>query len=110
MAAYVTTDELVAMLGTGADVARAELAALSTCDWIDARTGKPPGGWNDPFLGGVPPRIHQLALNGAMRFYHDPEAPYGIVGDTREIPMYMRSLMTDADALLLGLRSDFGIG
>ena len=54
--------------------------------------------------------IHQLALNGALRFYHDPEAPYGIVGDTRELPMYMRSLMTDSDALLLGYRTDFGIG
>jgi hypothetical protein len=107
--AYVELDELVAILGAGADTARAELAATAASDWIDTRTGKPSGGWADPFLGGVPARVHQLALNGALRFYHDPEAPYGIVGDSRELPMYMRNLMTDADALLLGLRSDFGI-
>jgi hypothetical protein len=107
--AYVDADELVAILGSGADTARAEMAATAASDWIDARTGVDAGAWDDP-TNGIPARIHQLALNGALRFYHDPEAPYGIVGDTRELPMYMRSLMTDADALLLGLRSDFGIG
>jgi hypothetical protein len=107
--AYVTTDELVAILGPGADRARADLAATAASDWIDERTGRSWSG-SDPFAGPVPARVHQLALNGALRFYHDPEAPYGITAGTSDLPMYMRSLMTDADPLLLGLRADFGIG
>ena len=103
---YVTVDELVGILGPGADRARADLAASAISEWIDARTGRQ---FDDPFAGPLPTRIHQLALNGALRFYHDPEAPYGVVGGPADVPMYMRSLMTDADALLLGLRDDFGL-
>jgi hypothetical protein len=44
-----------------------------------------------------------------MRMYHDPEAPYGVIGGPADVPMYMRNLFTDADPLLLGLRSDFGL-
>jgi hypothetical protein len=107
--AYVTVDELTAILGPGADTARAQLAADAVTEWIDTRTGRTFGP-SDPFAGPVPARIHQLALNGALRFYHDPDAPYGVIGGPADVPMYMRSLMTDADALLLGLRTDFGIG
>jgi hypothetical protein len=109
---YVTVDELVAILGPGADRARADTAASAISEWIDTRTGRSFGAGGDPFdplAGAIPARIHQLALNGALRFYHDPEAPYGVIGGPADVPMYMRSLMTDADALLLGLRSDFGI-
>jgi hypothetical protein len=104
---YVTADELAAILGPGADPGRVELAATAVSEWIDARTGRR---FDDPFAGPVPARIHQLALNGALRFYHDPEAPYGVIAASSDVPMYMRGLMTDADPLLLGLRSDFGIG
>jgi hypothetical protein len=107
---YVTVDELVAILGPNADPDRVELAAKAVSDWIDARTGR---AWGDadPFAGPVPDRVHQLALNGAMRLYHGPEAPYGIVGAASDIPMRVGSIMValDADALLLGLRRDFGI-
>jgi hypothetical protein len=106
--AYVTVDELVKILGAGADLDRAQVACDAVTEWIDTRTGRTWGS-SDPFAGPVPARIHQLALNGALRFYHDPEAPYGVIGGPQDMPMYMRSLMTDADALLLGLRSDFGI-
>lgn len=107
--AYVTADELVALLGPGTDPARAQLAADAISQYIEARTGR---SWaaSDPFTGPVPDRIHQLALNGAARIYHDPEAPFGVIHGAQELPMYMRSVFTDADALLLGLRSDFGIG
>ncbi len=101
--AYVTVAELTAILGPGTDAARAQVAADSVSDWIDARTGT-------TFVSPVPARIHQLALNGALRFYHDPEAPYGVIAASSDVPMYMRGLMTDADPLLLGLRTDFGIG
>lgn len=101
--AYVTVAELTAILGPGTDSARAQVAADSVSDWIDARTGT-------TFAAPVPARIHQLALNGALRFYHDPEAPYGVIAASSDVPMYMRGLMTDADPLLLGLRTDFGIG
>jgi hypothetical protein len=103
---YVTTDELVAILGPGADRARADLAGAAVSEWIDARTGRR---FDDPFAGPVPARLHQLALNGALRFYHDPEAPYGVIGGPADVPMYVRNLFTDADPLLLGLRSDFGL-
>ena len=73
---YVTVDELVAILGPGTDTARASLAAAAVSEWIDARTGRR---FDDPFAGGVPARIHQLALNGALPFYHEPEAPYGVI-------------------------------
>ena len=102
---YVSVDEVVAILGTGADAGRAQVAATAASDWIDARTGRTFGD-PDP----VPERVHQLALNGALRFYHDPEAPYGVIAGTTDVPMYMRGLMTDAEPLLLGLRADFGIG
>jgi hypothetical protein len=101
--AYVTVAELTAILGPGTDTARAQAAADSVSDWIDMRTGQ-------AFIAPVPARIHQLALNGALRFYHDPEAPYGVIAASSDVPMYMRGLMTDADPLLLGLRIDFGIG
>lgn len=108
--AYVTAAELVAILGPGADPERAELATVAVSDWIDERTGR---SWGDadPFAGPVPARVHQLALNGAMRLYHGPEAPYGIVGAASDIPMRVGGIMAalDADALLLGLRDDFGI-
>jgi hypothetical protein len=103
---YVTTAELTQLLGAGTDPARAELACSAVSEWIDTRTGRR---WDDPFAGPVPARIHQLALNGAARFYHDPEAPYGVIAASSDVPMYMRGLMTDADVLLLGLRSDFGL-
>ena len=103
--AYVTVDELLKVLGPGADQGRAQLAADAVTEWIDMRTGRR---FSDPFVG-VPARVRQLALNGALRFYHDPDAPYGVVAGTSDVPMYMRSLLTDSDSLLLGLRSDFGI-
>jgi hypothetical protein len=104
---YVTADELVAILGPGADRARCELAADAVSEWIDMRTGRR---FDDPFAGPVPARIHQLALNGATRIYHDPEAPFGVIAASSDVPMYMRALFTDADPLLLGLRADFGLG
>ena len=107
--AYVTAAELVALLGPGTDPARAELACNAISEWIEARTGRSWAG-ADPFAGPMPDRVHQLALNGAARMYHDPEAPFGVIHGAQELPMYMRSLFTDADALLLGLRADFGIG
>lgn len=108
---YVTVDELAAILGPGADLDRAGVAAAAASDWIDARTGRTFGAggsiWSSDTT--VPDRVHELALIAATRFYHDPEAPYGVVGTSADVPMYMRSLMTDSDALLLGLRRDFGI-
>lgn len=103
--AYVTAAELVAILGPGTDLDRAELAAVAISDWIDAKIGL------GPTIDPPPPRVHQLALNGAMRLYHGPEAPYGIVGAASDIPMRVGGIMAalDADALLLGLRHDFGI-
>jgi len=103
MAAYVTVAEITAILGPGTDAARAQMAADAISDWIDARTGT-------TFSPTVPARIHQLALNGALRVYHDPEAPFGVIAASSDVPMYMRNLFTDADPLLLGLRTDFGIG
>jgi hypothetical protein len=107
--AYVTVAELTAILGPGADTARAQLACDAMTEWINVRTGRDFSG-SDPFAGPMPERVHQLALNGAARMYHDPEAPFGVIHGAQELPMYMRSLFTDADALLLGLRTDFGIG
>lgn len=104
---YVTVDELVAILGPGADRARLAVAADAITEFIDRRTGRSWGS-SDPFAGPLPASVHQLALIGALRYYHDPEAPYGVVQGGEGIPMYMRSLMTDADALLLGLHADAG--
>jgi len=101
--AYVTLAEVTAILGPGADAARAQTAIDAVTEWIDSRVGH-------SFSAPVPARVHQLALNGALRFYHDPEAPYGVIAASSDVPMYMRGLMTDADPLLLGLRADFGIG
>jgi hypothetical protein len=107
--AYVDVDELVALLGPGTDTGRAQLACNAMSEWIETRTGRSWGS-SDPYAGPPPERVHQLALNGAARMYHDPEAPFGVIHGANELPMYMRSLFTDADALLLGLRADFGIG
>ena len=85
--AYVTGADLVAILGDGTDAPRADTAAAAACEWVDARPGAP---FPDP----VPARVTQLALNAAMRFNHDPDAPYGVIGGTQDVPMYMRSLMT----------------
>ncbi len=101
--AYVTLAEVTAILGPGADQARAQTAIDAVTEWIDTRTGT-------TFSAPVPARVHQLALNGSLRYYHDPEAPYGVIAASSDVPMYMRGLMTDADSLLLGLRTDFGIG
>jgi len=101
--AYVTLAEVTAILGPGADAARAQTAIDAVTEWIDTRAGA-------PFSAPIPARVHQLALNGSLRFYHDPEAPYGVIAASSDVPMYMRGLMTDADPLLLGLRTDFGIG
>lgn len=100
---YVTADDLIAILGDGADVARATTAAWAACEWVDARLG-------GPVVDPPPARLNQLALNAGLRFYHDPEAPYGVIGGSADVPMYMRSLMTDSEPLLLGLRSGFGLG
>jgi len=96
--AYVTADELVAILGPGADPDRAELAATAVSDWIDERTGRS-WGESDPFAGPVPARVHQLALNGAMRLYHGPEAPYGIVGAASDMASELRRVRTFRDVM-----------
>jgi hypothetical protein len=101
--AYVDAAALVAVLGQGADPDRAATAAAAACEWVDARAGTT---FTDP----VPARITQLALNAGLRFYHDPDAPYGVIGGSADVPMYMKSLMTDSEHLLLGLRSGFGLG
>lgn len=100
---YVTAADIVDLLGSGTDPDRAATSAAAACEWVDARAG-------EPFLDPVPARVTALALNAAVRFYHDPEAPYGILGGSSDVPMYMRTLMTDAEPLLLGLRTGFGIG
>ena len=97
---YVTTDEPVDT-GPGADRAR-RISRRVGLEWIDARTGRR---FDDPRVTGICPRwIHQLALNGAMRMYHDPGASSR--RRPRTFRMYMRSLFTDRPAPLGP--SDFG--
>lgn len=103
MADYVEVAEVVKIAGPGADADRAQVAVTAASDWIDARLGVVDR------LDPVPARVHQLALNAALRFYHDPEAPYGVIAGTGDVPMYMRSIATDLEPLLLGLRVGFGI-
>lgn len=100
--AYCTPDDLVPYLGGALDPTRAGDACDAASDHVTFVCGQD---FTDP----VPAGVKIASVQAAVRFYRDPEAPFGVLGGLGETAAYARQPIPDLDHLLLGYRVSWGI-
>lgn len=99
---YALIADLEPFLGGALDNERAQRALDAATEHIDAVCGQT---FTDP----VPASIEQACVQVAVRYYRDPEAPFGVIQAATEGASYTKNAIPDLDHLLIGHRVSWGV-
>lgn len=94
--------DLEPFLGGALDPARGQRALDAATAHIDAVCGQ-------TFLDPAPAEIAQACVQVAVRYYRDPEAPFGVIQASAEGASYTKNAIPDLDHLLIGHRVSWGV-
>lgn len=100
--AYAEVADLEPYLGGALDAERAQRAIDAAGEHVDGVCGQ-------TFADPVPAAIEQATVQIAVRYYRDPEAPFGVIQAATEGAAYTKNAIPDLDHLLLGHRVEWGI-
>src|SRR5262245_65105049 len=99
--AYITVADLEPYLGGALDPARAQRAIDAASEHVDFLCGQ-------SFTLDVPASIEMATTQVAVRYYRDPEAPFGVLQSAAEASSFTKTAIPDLDVMLLGLRISWG--
>lgn len=99
--------------------AQLALALVAGAAWVDHRRGIEPTEGDDTWTGDpdelvleedAPAGVVAAAIVAAVRFYKSPDVPFGVAGGLGDLAVYVSRTIPEAEVLLLGHRSAWGIG
>jgi hypothetical protein len=118
-AVYASRADLAAALGmTGVSgpETRLDLALVIASRWVDNYLGIDftqedidQDGTLTLTATDCPPAYKQAALAAASRFYKSTEIPYGVVGGLGDLAVRVKQSIPEAEVLLMGYRTEWGI-
>lgn len=115
---YASRTELAEALGVSGVSGlndRLDMALLIASRWVDYRIGntvtqddvQPPVTLT---VVNCQPAVHQATLAAATRFYKSTDVPFGVAGGLGDAAVYIKTYIPEAEMLLLGQRTSWGIG